>query len=506
MIERIVDEANAGQLPVLIEEWAEETDERRWLARALRIDLALLVARPELTVPCLLRRCTWFGDEYPAFISRVAPRGAEAVRALVRSWRWHPHLRSLRSPTVPLDAGMIEEYRSDATGDVWLTADHIGAGDVAWERASGRRATVAAPEATPPKRWNVDRNLFQLVSPDRAWPLPFRPDDSVYLVAVLEHDLAILTTSFWDDGDERVSETHVFDLRSGKVLFERPHDTTVATRFGDRLYLEHHGELRVVTLDGDQVARHRIVGVGPVFGPDGTFATRAGSVIRIWDPARLALGRVPDVYERGLVAISPDSARAIIGQAVVDARTGEERFQVNFHGLGNWLEGGPPANCRALCDDVIVEIQPFGYRLFDSTTGEVIVDDRNHRGLIRDAVAFAPDGRRHAILRESTVRVFDNHTLALVHETRTGLANTWGATLVFSQDGSTLWWGEEGGPVTPIQLSGTGRPEPAVTRSGQISDGVVTLDGLALPIDDAEAVVSADGKVVLGWGTHYVRD
>ncbi|MEO8551099.1 MAG: hypothetical protein ABI678_14035 [Kofleriaceae bacterium] len=502
MLERIVDEANAGQLPVLIEEWAGESDERRWLARALRLDLALLVERPELTVPCLLRRCVWFGEEYPSFVSRVAPRGAQAVRALARSWKWKAYLRSLRSPVVPLDAGVVEEYRTDATGDVWLTATHVGAGAVAWERASGRRLTVAAPPVSP-SRWKIERNLVQLISPERAWPLP---SDRMHLVAALGDDLALLTTSFWDDGDEYVSRTHGFDLRTGKVLFEREHDTTAVARAGDRLYLEHRGELRVVTLDGDQLARHRIVGAGPVFGPGGMFATRAGSVIRVWDSTQLALGRLEEAYQRGLVGISPDSTRAVIGQAVCDAHTGEELFQVDFHGLGNWLEVGPPENCRALCDDVIVEILPFGYRLWDSTTGEILVDDRNHRGLTRDAVAFAPNGRRHAILHEGLIRVFDNHTLAVVHESRTDITNGWHARLTFSADSTTLWSSDDGGPATAIQLSGTGRPEAVTTRSVQISGGVVTLDGLALPIDDAQAVLSADGKVVLGWGTHYVRD
>ena len=108
--------------------------------------------RPELVVPCLLRRCTWLGEEFPPFAQRSAPPpDAAAVRGLARSWEasWsRPYLRSLRTPLVPLDGGVIEEYRSGAAGALWLTASHVGLGDdVAWERASGQRVTMAMPAA-----------------------------------------------------------------------------------------------------------------------------------------------------------------------------------------------------------------------------------------------------------------------------------------------------------------------------------------------------------------------
>ena len=51
LLARVIDEAEAGQLPVLIDDWLMAGDARHWIARALRVDLAVLVDRPELVVP-----------------------------------------------------------------------------------------------------------------------------------------------------------------------------------------------------------------------------------------------------------------------------------------------------------------------------------------------------------------------------------------------------------------------------------------------------------------------
>ncbi|HET9987280.1 MAG TPA: hypothetical protein VFQ65_02150 [Kofleriaceae bacterium] len=61
-------------------------------------------------------------------------------------------------------------------------------------------------------------------------------------------------------------------------------------------------------------------------------------------------------------------------------------------------------------------------------------------------------------------------------------------------------WGER---EQPIQVR-AGRAALAEPCTAAIADGLVTLGGLALPIDDAAAELSADGKVVLGWSAHYV--
>src|SRR5437879_1758288 len=143
LLGRVIDEADAGQLPVLIAEWLDTDDVRRWIALAIKLDLPILVERPELVVPCVLRRCGWLGAATPFYKPTGAepPRDAAEVRALADAWRstWRqPYLAALRPPHVPLDAGVIEEYRTAAQGELWLTNDAIGVGAaVAWERASG---------------------------------------------------------------------------------------------------------------------------------------------------------------------------------------------------------------------------------------------------------------------------------------------------------------------------------------------------------------------------------
>jgi hypothetical protein len=510
LLSRVIDEADAGQLPVLIDEWLEVGDARHWIARALRIDLAVLVDRPELVVPCLLRRCTWLGAEFPPFAQRSAPPpDAAAVRGLARSWEasWtRPYLRSLRTPLVPLDGGVVEEYRSAAVGALWLTASHVGLGhDIAWDRTSGKRVAMAMPSPREPT-WKLVRDRRQLVSAEHVVPLPIEPEHEPSQLVELDPDLVLVTASF-DEGYGESYEyfTYVIDVRRGVRLASFPVDCSAAVLHGDLIYATSRGKFFAWSLSGEPPRNGDVAGDGLVLAPDGTFATRSAQVVRVYDPARVGLASFADIHTRGLVELSPDSTRALVGQVVCDARTGEQLAEIRFNGLGNWLEGGPPRNCRALCDDVIVEIMPFGYHLWDSTTGETLVDDRDHRASARDAVAFAPNGRSHAILNRGTLRVYDNHSLRVLHETTLEVAaDPWGTRIKLSYDGSTLWWGGREEPLQPLELR-PGRAALGAPRIAAISDGLVVLDDLALPIDDARAEVSTDGLVILGRSAHYVR-
>ena len=507
LLARVIDEADAGQLPVLIDEWITTGDARHWIARALRIDLAVLVVRPELVVPCLLRRTAWLGAEYPPFTRRSEPPpDAAAVRGLARSWEasWRqPYLRSLRTPRLPLDSGVIEEYRSAAAGPLWLTATHVGLGDdVAWDRASGRRAAMAMPVARE-KHWRLVRELRQLASAERTWPLPIEPGHDPSQLFELGDDLAIVTASY-DEGYGESYEwfTYLIDLRRGTRVASFPAGCAAAALHGDMIYTTDAGILYTWSVSGHPPRHGDVVGAGLAMAADGTFATRTEQVVRVYDPDRVGLASLDDRYTRGLVALSPDGTRAITGQVLCDANTGEQLAEVRFNGIGNWLEGGPPRNCRALCDDVVVEILPFGYHLWDSTTGDTLVDDRDHRAMFRDAVAFAPNGRSHAIVNSGTLRVHDNHSLRVLHEEAIAIANAWDVRLAFSHDGSTLWVEERDAEPYPIQL-GPGRAALPPPRAAAIVDGLVTLGELALPIDDTAAELTAHG-VILGWSTHYV--
>jgi hypothetical protein len=120
---RVLDEAGARQLPALIEDWESADDARSWIARALRIDLALAIEKPEIVMPALHRRCVRFGDDQPWFKRAKHPRHAHEAAVVVEDWIavWSPGrqwLRSLWPPALTLDAGVVDEYRSEVRGQV----------------------------------------------------------------------------------------------------------------------------------------------------------------------------------------------------------------------------------------------------------------------------------------------------------------------------------------------------------------------------------------------------
>lgn len=509
LLARVIDEADAGQLPVLIDDWLAAGDARHWIARALRVDLAVLVERPDLVVPCLLRRCAWLGAEYPQIARRGEPPiEAAAVRGLARSWEagWSkPYLRSMHTPLVPLDAGVIEEYRSGAPGPLWLTESHVGLGDdIAWDRSSGRRVRMAMPEPRE-ATWRLVRERRELSSGSHVWPLPIDPAHEPLQLFELGEELALVTARYDEGyGEDYEYFTYVIDLQHGRQLDVFEGNSDAVARKGDRIYMTDRDRFYTWSWSAHRDLTGSVAGAGLVMAADGTFATRTEQVVRVFSPEHIVEARYSSDYRIGLASISPDGTRLISGRVMFDARTGEQLAAISFSGLGSWLEGGPPRNCRALCDDVVAEILPFGFHLWDSTTGETLVDNRDHRADHRDAVAFAPNGRTHAIVKRGTLTVYDNHSLRVVHEAVLAMEHTWRLALRFSHDGSALWWGDGDAPLQLLQLR-TGRSEVPVTRAADIVDGVVTVGDLALPIDDAHAELSTDGSVIAGAVSHYVR-
>ncbi|HEY6035908.1 MAG TPA: hypothetical protein VIV58_16650 [Kofleriaceae bacterium] len=508
LLARVIDEADAGQLPVLIEDWLAAGDARHWIARALKIDLAVLVERPELAVPCLLRRCTWFGDEFPRYVHRPPPPpDAAAVRGLARSWEasWRrPYLRSLRTPAVPLDGGVIEEYRGGGAGPLWMTPAHVGRGDdIAWDRASGRRVRTAMPAPRAPA-WRIENG--SLVSATRARRVELGDDYSLDDEVIAADDERAIVMGHYDEGYGQgwSWRSYCIDLTTGRQVFQYDGFCSAAACHAGRVFTVNGSTLTTWSATGEVLASGVIAGEDLVFATDGSFATRTEQVIRVYDPVRVLAIQHEKAYTLGLVGLSPDGTRAITGQVLCDARTGEELARVEFHGIdGQWFEGGPPRDCRALCDDVVAELLPFGYRLWDSTTGEILVDDRNHRASLGDAVAFAPNGRTHAVLHGGVVRIYDNHSLRVLNEHPLAAGGGGAIRLALSRDGSTVWWGPCKEPLKPM-LSDHAAAPLALPQNATIVDGVVTLGGLQLPIDDVHAEVSAGGKVIVGWFSHYV--
>ena len=56
VLSRVIDEADARQLPSLIAEWSDGSETQRWIARALRIDQALLTEGSPIKDPLRFTR------------------------------------------------------------------------------------------------------------------------------------------------------------------------------------------------------------------------------------------------------------------------------------------------------------------------------------------------------------------------------------------------------------------------------------------------------------------
>ena len=100
----------AGHWPELEATLARDDDVGRWLARAIRRDLSVVVAHPELIFPCAYRHLRRHGGD----------DGLPSIRAVLDDWqreagargggRW---LCALRAMPVALDAPLLEEIRGD---------------------------------------------------------------------------------------------------------------------------------------------------------------------------------------------------------------------------------------------------------------------------------------------------------------------------------------------------------------------------------------------------------
>jgi hypothetical protein len=542
---RIVDEADARQLPALIAEWWDAPDHRRWLARALRIDLALLTEWPELVVPCLHRRCAWPGaPEEAGFYEQRAevPLEADALRdlvqGLVRGWSpGAPWLRSLRPPSVPLDAGVLEEYRTSMPGELAFSTDGeaigvVGAeGAIAWERVTGRRhASPARVLAVPPRarRWKIEADAawgsVTLVSEHRRVSIPDLHDE-------LAHDL-------WELGPELVlidlygmEEDQLYalvDLSGGQVRWRRSGSRRVVAPMpgGDAIAVATDRGIDVVDLaSGELRAGWPVRDTSAIaVAPDGLVATRSGGVIRVWDPA-VAAARVRKlVGTLGWTAaeFSIDGARLVTGALLCDGRTGALVAVLGVDNPEGWLVGGPPKCCQRMTTTAFAQILPFHLSLWDARDGSQRLEDEARRAEGWDVVAFDAAGRHHAIAhqRARTLRVYR----LLGGELLYGRDAVEALSLGFSPDGAWLWWESPSGerwvvelppePVGPggdpptARLLSDHEPLPAEppTVPIPIEDGLLAVGGAAIPCDDAEVIASLDGRCFASLTSHHALE
>jgi hypothetical protein len=547
----VIEEAEARQLPAVIDEWWDAPDARRWLARALRIDLALLTERPELVVPCLHRRCAWPGDPAEAAFYAERPEvppDAAALRELVAGWRpGRPWLRALRPPPIPLDGGVLEEYRTSQPGEVRFSDDAqtiavVGdGGATAWERATGRRVAGARahlPAAEAPARWRIGR--------DSGWGrLVLESDDHRLELAYGEED-------FLDQGLRQLTDELVLvwgfdmhglvDVRTARLLWISPGnvDDVKLSPDGGRLWRAGAGAVEV-----SRLATGEVLGAWPVPGvrglapaSDGTVATSSPGVVRVWDPDLAARSRARLAATTGWTAtqFSPDGTRLVTGGLLCDARTGAAIAAMDVNWPESWLMGGPPAGCQRLTDGGFVEIMPDYLRIWDARDGALVVDDPGRRGLSPDAVAFDARGARYAFVQDAgrrarglgdptldqrlIVRALRSGELLLdagvVHLARVDRGFGYGFALGFSPDGAQLWWETEDGerwvlplvaPAAPRRLV-EGEPAPCEPEpvTLEVVDGLLTAGGAAIPCDDERVVASPDGRTFAYRSSHYALE
>jgi hypothetical protein len=508
--------ARAGALGALIDAWAPAGDERAWIARALRLDLPLIVEDPERVVACVHRRAAWLGaDEEASFYdgTRAAPPEAAALRARMDRWAAiadarGPWLRSLCPPAVPLDAAVIEEYRAAARGAIAFADGDaligvVEAPDDVWDRRSGRRVARVLPALPRAWRLGVDSSWGSVVLEDGARRVEVRIGDDAIARGLwpLSEELVLVRGENLDQEDfvlaieplapraPRVRWTFEGALedavvRDGSVFLvggRRVTERDVATGEPRRAWHVGRAEWLALSAGGDLLATH------------------SGAVIRVWELARA--GHAPALAWRDrttwdAAAFSPDGRRVLAHDHLCDGRTGASIARLSINGPG-WLEGGPPRRARRLADDRFVEATPFGLTIWDSATGEEVRRERELRESGPDDVVYDPTSRWLVRARYRAPRAVE---------------------IVRADDGTELWRGCEGVEVVALEagdgaaawIADGGQLWLARVRGEDVDvRALATVDGareLALAVDASRVVVASrdtyvqlaadDGRVI----------
>jgi len=509
---RVLDEAEARQLPALIADWSD-LRARRWIARALRIDLAVLTERPELAVPCLFRRCAWPGSEHEAAFYRERPRvpdDALAVRTLAEEWaaEWghdRPWLRALRPPEVAVDGGVIEEYRTGARGELHVDRDTvavIGEQTVAWERATGRRIAATRVTTRRSPRWRFGERTwgsFALESDGRGFVIQHADSEIARDLFELADGLVVVT-----GGDEENGHLYlVVDVERARVQWRGAGRYLAAAADDRHAYVASPGSVEVRSLaTGDRRgAWSAPTAQALVLAGDDHVATRSGDVIRIWD-AREAMRRNSSARTRRAwfdVELSTDGEFLATGGLLCDGKTGTLIAELAVNGPG-WLEGGPPVRCQRLTREGLVEITPFGLSLWDAATGNLAVRDAARGARNGDGVAFDPMGRYYATVRRGRLelRTLRGDRALLVRDETVATVGEL-HQLGFTPDGEALWWIAASGEELavrcdrPTVVLRERVPHEAAPARVVARDGLVTFGAAAIPVDGSELVVSPAG-------------
>lgn len=535
---RVLDEAEARQLPVLIAEWLPAQGARHWLAKGLRLDLAVLHDHPTEVIPCLYRRCAWLGAAAESTFAQARgllrsypPASAAELRAMVDSWiaSWQAlaprrtWLRALRPPPFALDAAIVEEYRTSAVGELAFSADggelgvHGAAGVVVFERSTGRRVDRAArAPRTPCIVIGSDPGRMTLRWGEQTLIFAHRVDEEATAAYTLDGDLALVNCGVGEpdyDGDQETVH-YLVDLRAGALRWRADRGTGVAAVTGTRVLSAGVHELTERDLaTGTVTRRWPLADVWDLAATVDHVAVRDGDVIRVWDLTTLR-DKAVRIHAQGPVEFTPDASRLVTGKLLCDARAGSVIAELRTT-VGGWLEGGPPAGNMRLTAAGFVEILPMGLKLWDVNDGHLVVDDRARDANARDGVCFDRVGQYIAIADRGTLAVHTLRAGAVILEHATTVLRE-GRTFAFgfSDAGDELWWITPDGERWIARLSHGGvalrrladhepLPEETPPATVTITDGCLVIGDVAVPIDDREAVIASDGRAVASRTSHY---
>jgi hypothetical protein len=423
------------------------------VARALRVDLALLRARPGLLFPCLWNRLWWADSPEAAPFYGVAPPPGGAsgpVRAWLEAWRaarpaFATWLRSLRPPEHELNGALLEEWRGAfflgrgpfvldegaryVTVEGRLPGDKGERGLLRWDRHTGE---VDAGGAAPLERPAEPDDAWRAVGGERAaaggvvlerrgervGPFALEPGDRVLGARTAPGGGAIV---LWGCQGDRPFVAS-FDLRARGFA-----GRWRAPRRAWRRRLDGPGRLNGLRLspDGAAIVVHDSHGavalldahagetrcvlresstVDVRFGDGGALLlTLAVGVVRTWAVDRLPGHRCLTGHRGHLVygEFSPAGARAVTGALLCDGRTGALVARLDAASADEYSgDERPPPGGQALLDEWFLEVCPRrGLRAWRASTGEFAFARPDLRLERHNVMAYSPDGRFYAYRR-----------------------------------------------------------------------------------------------------------
>jgi WD40 repeat protein len=420
--------AVAGTLPTLVAELHGHSERHRWLARALRVDLATITAHPQLAFPCVWNRSLSFDRARLGFRLSPPPADVPSLHTLLERWRTEygtrPWARSLRPPCFPLDGALREEYRGDYrdTLDVAIDDANIivrGHTTVAWDRERG--ICVPCPEERPQigKSWKVD--LLPAGTHWGRYRIVDKTSETIVLDSRVNDDDSFQTFAVTPDGRWIVTGGWFDEYQGTVCLFERDRGTmrwrtelveqvSAVTASADGAVVAAFSSGMVTFLDGSngRTISSAFVGAGSgALDASGRYlVTHTSRALRVWEVAALCqnaegLRGVEDGFVGA--TFSPDGRTLLTGAALCDALDGKLLAVLEVDGPG-YLEGGPPEKGRALSNDRFVELAPFGLQVWETVAGRTVVDDPSRGATRRDEVRVGRDGRHYVRARAGQSR------------------------------------------------------------------------------------------------------